>query len=99
MLLGRVTGTLVASRKDSGLEGQKLEWVSAACLDAARLLALEQLRREGVTVCPHTVGHPLLDRLPPDRIRAEIEGLAEFHATRGLDRIENRLAAGFAYRR
>src|SRR5262245_33089754 len=35
---------------------------------------LRALAREGVALCPHTRNHPLLDRIRPDEIRAEIAG-------------------------
>jgi peptidoglycan/xylan/chitin deacetylase (PgdA/CDA1 family) len=35
---------------------------------------LRQLAREGVALCAHTRNHPLLDRIRPDEIRAEIAG-------------------------
>jgi len=35
---------------------------------------LRALAREGVAVCAHTRNHPLLDRIRPDEIRAEIAG-------------------------
>jgi peptidoglycan/xylan/chitin deacetylase (PgdA/CDA1 family) len=36
--------------------------------------ALRELAREGVAVCAHTRNHPLLDRIRPDEIRAEVAG-------------------------
>jgi peptidoglycan/xylan/chitin deacetylase (PgdA/CDA1 family) len=39
--------------------------------------ALRALAREGVTLASHTRTHPLLNRLPPERIRAEVLGSLE----------------------
>jgi len=44
-------------------EGAVLDW------DALRALA-----REGVALCAHTRTHPLLDRIGPDEVRAEVAG-------------------------
>jgi peptidoglycan/xylan/chitin deacetylase (PgdA/CDA1 family) len=35
---------------------------------------LRRLAREGVALCPHTRNHPLLDRIGPDEMRAEVDG-------------------------
>ncbi len=48
MLLGRVAGTLVASRKDEGLEGQKILLVKNVSLDGSD--------RDGYVVAVDSVG-------------------------------------------
>jgi peptidoglycan/xylan/chitin deacetylase (PgdA/CDA1 family) len=64
-LVARVCGAL----EPSPAEGNVLGW------DELRALA-----REGVTLCAHTRHHPLLDRIRPDEVRAEIKGsLADLH--------------------
>jgi peptidoglycan/xylan/chitin deacetylase (PgdA/CDA1 family) len=58
-LVARVCSSL----EPSPAEGAVLGW------DALRALA-----REGVSLCAHTRNHPLLDRIRPEEIRAEIAG-------------------------
>jgi peptidoglycan/xylan/chitin deacetylase (PgdA/CDA1 family) len=58
-LVARVCGAL----EPSPAEGSVLGW------DGLRTLA-----REGVTLCAHTRHHPLLDRIRPDEVRAEVAG-------------------------
>ncbi len=54
--------------------------------------ALRQLRAEGVTIAPHTRTHPLLNRVPPERVEAEIRG-----SIADLRREIGRFAPVFAY--
>jgi peptidoglycan/xylan/chitin deacetylase (PgdA/CDA1 family) len=58
-LVGRVCRALDPSPE----EGAVLDW------DELRALA-----REGVALCAHSRTHPLLDRIGPDEVRAEVEG-------------------------
>lgn len=65
---------------------EAMAWVDEICSQlevprprnrVLRWPALRQLATEGVTLCPHTRTHPLLNRISSDRVRAEVRGARE----------------------
>jgi peptidoglycan/xylan/chitin deacetylase (PgdA/CDA1 family) len=59
------------ARVDDLCEALGADAPAAATLDWS---ALRTLVEEGVTLCPHTRTHPLLDRIPVERVRSEVRG-------------------------
>lgn len=65
---------------------QAMELVDELCAEAPndsavrRVLGWQELRelaRAGLTLCPHTRTHPLLDRITPEQVRREVAGSRE----------------------
>lgn len=79
----------------AGLLGKTSDWLAPLGEGARPMLTQDDLRRlvdQGIEIGGHSMSHPELDILPPDKARFEIEG-----SRRELERVIGRPVRSFAY--